>query len=123
MEYKSRGTVRVESIRHRKLIFVPDDNHSVKDGNNEYAAFFDSGEDPFNRGRIVYVDANRGGISVALGGPFQNNQNNYSLAIQLLSSAVAKRMKVEITVEIPGAADDADGADGVILVDIALPAT
>ena len=121
MAYKSKGTVRVESIiGNWSLFFVPDNNHSVKYENTDCAVFFNTGGNQFDRGRIVELDANGRGVKVILGNTFQGNtfQRN-SPAIQLLSSAVARQIKVEIKVDIPHGAQDAGG--NVTLADIALP--
>ena len=112
MAYKSKGTVRVDSIiGNWNLFFVPDNNHSVKHENTDCAVFFNTGGNDFDRGRIVVLDANGRGVKVILGNVFQGN----TPAIQLLSSAVTRQVKVEITVDIPG------GADDITLTDIALP--
>ena len=111
MPYKSRGTVRVESIAEngKGVIFVPDNDHSVKSENNGYAVFFrDSGENPFDRGRIVDLKENRRGIPVALG---ENFKNNNWLATNLLSSVATKKCKVEIKVKIT------DGSNGGVTLD------
>ena len=117
MAYKSKGTVRVESIRGQKLVFVPDNDHSVKNGNNRCAVFFNEGNNRFDRGKIVELDAIGRGVSVTLGCGFRCKP----LAIPLLSSAAATQMKVEITVEISGGVDGNDG--NVEFSDITLPAT
>ena len=122
MAYKSRGTVRVEGtvvtrqekIETWRLGFVPDKDHSVKNGDNHCAVFFNNGGNHLNRGRIVDLDLNERGVSVTLSPDLQGNP----LFIPLLSSAVATQMKVEIKVDIT---DDSGGR--VTLTNISLPAT
>ena len=102
MPYRSKGTVRFASVRDRKLTFVPDDDHLVKDGNRHYAAFFyyDNSNDPDNPNPvdpdrfINLADANSRRVLVTLHPDFQGDQ----IAIQQLFSAIDKQMKVEIKV-------------------------
>ena len=118
MAYKSKGTIRVESIRSWTLIFVPDNDHSFKNGNKNYVVFVDWGNH-FNHdgidqdgriGRIFGLNESVRGVKIILDPVFQGDP----LAIQLLLSAVTKQKKVEITVEITVGA--------IRLIDIALPA-
>lgn len=112
MAYKSKGTVRVESIiGDWKLFFVPDNNYSVKNGNRDCAVFLNTRDSSFDRGRIVDLDENGRGVKVTLGKDFQKN----SPAIRLLSSAVTGQIKVEITGNINGRNRTVE------LTDIALP--
>ena len=110
MAYKSKGTVRLASIRSRKLIFVPDNDHSVKNGDDKRAVFFDSTDGRrLDRGKIVDQDASGGGVSVTLKSSFLKNP----LASSLLVSAAVAQIKVEIKVKI---------SSDVKLINIGLPA-
>ena len=116
MPYKSKGTLRFESVRYRRLIFVPDSNHLVKKGNRECAAFY--GDNHTVQDRFIDLDANRRGVLVTFSGAFWKDE----IARQQLASAVAGRMRVEIVAEhnlenIPPPPDV-----GVLLNDIGLPA-
>ena len=124
MEWKSKGTVRVETVPvdsavNGMVIFVPDNDHSVKNGNNDCAVFFNQNEadNHEDRGRIFGLDTNRGGVLVTVDKKFfQNNP----LAAPMLSSAAAKNIKVEIVIDIPKAADNNRKPK---LIGIVVPAT
>ena len=112
MSYKSKGTVRLEDIKSKKLIFVPDSDHSVKYGDDERAVFFDStvtGGGKFDRGKIVDLDKDFRGVQVTVASSIWSDP----LAIPLLVSVAVEQQKVEIEVEI---------SSSVELINIAQPA-
>ena len=121
MECKSKGTVHVKTVRRndpdRTVIFVPDSDHSAKNGNNVYAVFFNEIQNNrhVDRGRIFHLDANEKGVLVTAGDLFKDNLP----AASLLWSAAATKIKVEIVISI---AEDATIGDKPELIDI-VPAT
>ena len=108
MSYKSKGTVRFIDIKSRRLIFVPDNDHSAKNGDKDCAVFF-HGIDPLNQSKIVDLDPDDRGVPVTLTDSFVKD----TLACSLLASAAVAQIKVEIGVDIPSSVD---------LIDIGLPA-
>ena len=97
MTYKSKGTVRLEGISRSgtsltwKLIFVPDNDHSVKDGDEYYAVFFDTEDKPFDQGKVIKLDTSSREISIVL---------RATRRILLLTQAATAQTKIEIEVDI-----------------------
>ena len=122
MSYKSKGTVRLEGISGRgtsrswKLFFVPDNDHSVKDGDRYYAVFFDTDDNPFNQGRVVDLDTISREVPITL---------RSTRRMLLLSQAATAKTKIEIEVDIPSSpSSPPDPPVTVTFIDVAsLPAT
>ena len=109
----------------RRLIFVPDNDHSAKNGNVDCAVFFNCGPNPAavahvaaNLNRVVplvSLGEDRRGVVVTFAPLLTPPANPADTAaaiaalselqfkLQLLLSAVEKQTKVEIKVDIAGA--------------------